>query len=214
MYYLTDPINREMIEDVKSENWEIFHQMNDSDYCGSCLIKKPCQVRHCPMVGLCIPKYHKYSYFFDKPVYFKNEGRYFLLLVLELLTLVLYNWVFFDYVGEAKLAERTFFMRIPWMIFQLVKQGRWFSIWAYFIGSYTLFIKFFHFCVFFYAVSNGTTLDEIYNPHYYPYLFNESENMEGKWIYNNPNDKGFGNNWKLFLKQWKSSEYTTSLEDY
>lgn len=166
------------------------------------------------MVGLCIPKYHKYSYFFDKPVFFRNEGTYFMLLVLEVITLVLYNWAFYDFIGEEKLSERTFFFRIPWMIFQMVKQGRWITIWAYIISSYTLLVKFFHFCVFFYAISNATTLDEIYNPHYYPYLFKESENLDGKWVYSNISDKGFGNNWRLFIKQWKSTEYVTELYDF
>ena len=185
MYSLSDPINRELIDDVKSESWDVFHHLNDADYCGICMIKKPMQVRHCPVVNLCIPKYHKYSYYFDKPVYFKNEGRYFLLLLLEVIVLVIYNWSFYYFVGSETLGERTFFLRVPWMIFQLVKQKRWLTMWSYFVGSYVLLIKLFHLGVMFYAISHGNTLDELYNPHYYPYLFKEDENNQGKWAYTN-----------------------------
>lgn len=171
-------------------------------------------MRHCPVVNLCIPKYHKYSFYFDKPVYFNNEGRYFLLLLLEVIVLVLYNLAFYQYIGSEKLSERTVFLRIPWMIFQLVNQARWFTMCSYFVGSFVLLVKIFHLSVMFYAISHGNTLDELYNPHYYPYLFKEDEKNQGKWAYSSYTDKGFVKNWKLFFRQWKSNDYIVEIEDF
>lgn len=201
MYNLNDPINRQIIEDINSKNWGVLHTLNDADYCGFCMIAKPVQTRHCPVVNMCIPKYHKYSFFFDKPVFFANQMTYFLLLTFETMSLTLYLLSFFNLIPQTKLEERSFFLRIPWLIYNLGLASQLTNIAAFFIVGYTLMIKLFHFTVMFYVISKGTTLDEIYNPHYYPYLFRESKNIEGKWIYDNPEDRGFLRNWTAFIKQ-------------
>jgi hypothetical protein len=116
------------------------------------------------MTGVCIPKYQKYSYYFDKPVYFQNEGRYFLLMILEVVSLIVYNIAFYQFVGQTILEERSIFFRVPWMIYALVRSGNFLTVFGYFVGSYTLLIKLFHLLVMIFAINSGNTLDEIYNP--------------------------------------------------
>jgi len=208
MYGLNKPINKTIVQDIRNENWGKFDKLDDRDYCGICMIERTNKSRHCPNVNLCIPQYHKYSYFFDMPVYFANQKTYLLLIMLEFIALLVYNLSYFDYVGYEMLESRTIILRIPFMIYCLINRSDYFTTLLYLITTKLLLVKAFHLAIFIYAISSNMTLDELYNPHYYRYLFKESPRVEGKWVFSNPENFGFLANWRSFLSSSSKLQIT------
>ena len=85
---------------VDREDWASLSNLKENEYCTICCIRKPTKCRHCPNVNLCIPKYHGYSYFFDKPVFFANELLYFSLLLFETIAVATYVICLIAYFGS------------------------------------------------------------------------------------------------------------------
>lgn len=67
--------------------------------------------------------------------------------------------------------------------------------------SWTMGVKLLNLCFFAYCIAKNLTVDETYNPQYYPYLFIPMANLEDKYIFKNTADKGLCANLRLFLKQ-------------
>lgn len=84
MYGINNPIITDLVDAIEMDKIGYLSTLDDATFCGHCLIKKPAKTRHCPNTNLCLPKFHFYSTFFDKPVYFANELFYYLIQILQI----------------------------------------------------------------------------------------------------------------------------------
>lgn len=126
--------------------------------------------------------------------------------------------MFSDFLYEALELEKVWFSS-PFIVYKLGKMGLWFDQIAYIIGSYLFYYKFWQISVFSYGIAKNFTQDEIYNPQFYPYLFDvriprnqydtkqkgtgSSKPINHKNLVNyvNPYNYGFINNLMVFIKQ-------------
>lgn len=202
MYDLTQNLNSEILEKIEEKDWKFFENYDSGKLCSICLIKKPIKTWHCAEVNLCIPKFHFYSKFFDRPVFFANERNYLALLIMEVICLVLYILGFYAcYENELHKAELVIFMKPVFISYLLIQKAKYFTFLLSWGASWLLLVKIYHLVVFLYAVSKNLTLDEMYNTPRYRYLFEKSARIEGKFVYKNRADEGFLPNWCLFIKQ-------------
>jgi hypothetical protein len=155
-------------------------------------------------VNLCIPKYHKYSYFFDQPVYFANEFLYFEFQFWELSALLIYYLAYYFAAGP-QLWDQPFYMLWLNMIYILASQGRYLHLSMALVTGWLIVVKIFYFVVLVWAIVKNYTLDELWNPQYYPYLFKQAPNIENRYYFKNDANLGVASNIKAFLAQAISS---------
>ena len=90
------------------------------------------------------------------------------------------------------------------MLFNFRRRGTFFSkttFWLALVLTYTILIKLYNLGLFIYSILRNITIDELYNPQYYPYLFKPSSKVKDKYFYHNDADRGSAANLKLFLEQ-------------
>lgn len=159
-------------------------------------------------MNLCITKYHTYFELLQVPIYYQNEAIYLLFL--------LFSWGFglFAVLHYLQLCPQvfadnilTYWIRV--LEFYWNTSGLFMSLTIAFLGWFTVW-RAFHLIVYLYAISVGLTLDEIYSPHHYSYLFKRSNRVRNKFSYINPNNRGFIMNWVTFFKQIGTSKAIVS----
>ena len=123
-------------------------------------------------MNLCIPKYHKYSYFFDQPVYFANEGLYFSMLLLETIVLALYYLAYLKYLGDDVWLHGVVGLWFN-MVFLIAKEGFYITLVLSIIIGWILLVKLFHLLLMVYCILRNVTIDEVLNPPFYPYMYEE-----------------------------------------
>lgn len=133
------------------------------------------------------------------PIYFANEGLYLgyhlCLFLFALCTL-----------KHFVVKSNEEFLR-NWFTFPARVFGYYWLDGAYIKATLLVFLAWFilwtgfRLLVFVYCTSAGLTLDEVYHPEHYSYLFVESEMVKGKFSYQNPHTRGFFRNWWTFIAQ-------------
>ena len=151
-------------------------------------------------MNLCIPRYHKYSYFFDQPIFFANEANYAGLLIAESLALWLYYTSMFKYFGSAVWDQG---LLLGWfnMVYLHGKNSYFFTVVIALVVGWLMLVKWFHAFLMVYCIFRNLTLDEVMNPHWYPYLFRPQEADEDKFEFHNPDSVGFFSNCLSFIRQ-------------
>ena len=133
-------------------------------------------------------------------MYFANEFLYFEFQTLELLALLMSYLAFYCAVGN-RLWEEGAIMVWFNMVYVLSSTGRSFlAVMAVVIG-WLIVVKVFYFWVLIYSIIYNYTLDELWNPQYYPYLFKPAANIPSRFYYRNDADKGIMANIKEFIAQ-------------
>lgn len=208
MYGINNTMISEVVDAIENDKLDYLANLNDADFCGHCLIKKAPKTRHCPNTNLCVPKQHFYSKLFDKPVYFANELIYLGILLCQVYLLFSYLTMFSDQLyGE--LRENHVYVHPPYILFQLTNTGRYLDMIVYMTVFYLFGYNLWQLIIFKYGIIRNITQDELFNPQYYSYLFNLKAVTQNEYMKNrkeaveriNPNDRGYKNNIKLFLKQ-------------
>ena len=151
-----------------------------------------------------MPIYHKYSYFFDKPVFLRNQALYFWLVVFRAACLYLYLDAYYLACAQsAELAESGVLVRWSYMLFLHWKQSAYFSLGAYPVACLALLNALFHLLLWSYCVLTGLTLDEVFNPHYYAYLLRPPapEDAGGSFAFVNEGRYRFFSNTLTFFRQ-------------
>jgi hypothetical protein len=169
MYGINHPLLNHIIDSIDNNELEYLGNLNDASFCGHCLIKKAPKTRHCPNTNLCIPKYQFYSKFFDKPVYFKNEFLYLILISLQMYLLYAFHSMFYDFNYEQLTLESVWISPV-YILFVLQKSKLYFAFLVYAALLYLWAIVAWNWAIFWYAIFHNYTLDELFNPNYYPYL--------------------------------------------
>ena len=149
-------------------------------------------------MNLCIPGYHKYSYFFDMPVYLKNQVAYFRLQLIQSVCLALYTYQFYRYFGSS-LGEQPFYWRPLFIVYRFSQESAYFTIIMGIIVHFYSLLSMYRSCIWIYCVLSRLTLDELYNPHYYPYLFICTDQIKGTFEYRNEQSVSFIRNIILFF---------------
>ena len=189
------------IEKQLTENFEagkIENIPKQSRICFTCQVSKPEKVKHCRYTDQCVLKYDHYSYFLKKPIGKGNHKTYVLGLFANLVSVVLFNYLFIR-----KLEHDIEYEFISKYIMTIV-----YNYFNVFIGVQVLviFSSLYNWFVFWYfvleaiSISQGLTANEALYRHRYLYLFKSQEFPGGhRVIYSNPNHKGFLTNWIEFL---------------
>lgn len=171
-----------------------YSEFDSRNYCPLCLIKKGTKVRHVKRLNLCVKSFHFYSKFFDKLVFDNNYRIFVLILVLNFLLTILSS------VGN--IVNYCFLMDQPFWMYIVDFVNDDFIFWQKFNFAFN-FMMLFGFAVDIFVqvvcVSYNLTYDELFRPQYYPYLYKKIPGNTA--VYENPNGKGFINNWKAFLKR-------------
>ena len=87
------------------------------------------------------------------------------------------------------------------MLYLNFEQSGWLTFALLTAVSWTICVKLLQVSFFGYCVAKNITVDELYNPQYYPYLFIPMANLENKYLFKNVADKGFCANLRLFFRQ-------------
>lgn len=161
--------------------------------------------------NICIPGYHRFSLLLGCPIYYANQGAYLLMLLATSLGL----WtIIIGLATQVQLTPKDLIEKILIafkLLYVLWTDHSWFFscitgllMWA---AAYWTW----HALVFVYAISSGLTLDELYRPHKYPYLFLPSKIIKDKYRFDNKNDLGAWNNWCDFFGQLGSPTWTRAM---
>lgn len=171
-----------------------YANFDSRDFCAFCLIKKSSKVRHVKKLNLCVRNFHFYSKFFDKIVFDGNYRVYVFVL--------LFNFLFTLLGLFGNFLNFSINQNAPMYMFIVDFFNDDFVFWQKLISAFNiLMIVGFSVDIFvqFVANSYNLTYDELFRPQYYPYLYKKISGKSA--IYENPNGKGFLNNWKLFLRR-------------
>jgi len=222
MYTINNSFVNTIKEAMENDQINYLSNLNDNEFCGFCLIKKPHKTRHCPNTNLCVPKFHFYSRIFDKPVYFRNQMSYFIMFTLQIFLIYRLLSMFSDYEIDAISAEKIW-ITPPYILFQWTRvKGYWVGAFMYLIVFYIFAYNFWFYSLFVYGICRNYTMDELFNPQHYPYLTKVKNPFDVETIekvdpeadanpnmirYVNPNDNGIQANIKLFISQSMHSRF-------
>jgi len=93
------------------------------------------------------------------------------------------------------------------MLYLNYEQSGWLLFGLLAAISWAMCVKLLHLSFFGYCILKNITVDELYNPQYYPYLFIPMANLDNKYLFKNSADKGFCSNLRLFLRQATLATY-------
>lgn len=202
MYNLKRCLFEHVDQIFEAQDWQQLQDMNDLSICGMCGIMKGPKVWHCKQVNLCVPKYHQYSNFFDQPVYFANEAKYYLLLVLETLGLYLYLSTLLAVVPDAALKQHwaLFAVEKVWLLSTTL--GHPMMPLHFVVVGYTFLVKVFNTLLMTYCILVNLTIDEVVSMPNYPYLLRPKPDSNcDEYEFSNKCSRGLWGNIRLFIKQ-------------
>lgn len=206
MYGLRRCLYEHVHQIFERQEWQQLQDLTQASICGICGIIKGPKVWHCKQINLCVPKYHKYSKFFDQPVYFANEAKYLLLLMLEAFSLILYWSVILKVVPDNALKQDSLLSVFEKLWIFSTAFGHPSMVLHLAVVGYTLLVKCFNLLLMIYCVLCNLTVDEVMSLPNYPYLLAPDENSEqDEYRFVNAASRGVLGNIRLFVRQISST---------